>query len=148
MSVSFIIDSTGKAKRLCDMNIKEVNSLCDLLSGSIKSLNKSEIKIIKNGSLPVKLSDLSVDTLAMIKSSVVSYKMGHISHVRAYYSQDEKSLILTLINCNMNVSETARKLNITRDKAREDIKKFRRKWGIDLLSCEGLNKAYAFALGS
>lgn len=130
------------------MNTRELNSLCNLLSGPIHNLCKSEVKVIKNNSRPVKLSDLSAESLAVIKNSVTGYKMGHISHVCAYYSNDEKNLIMALINCSMNVSKAARELNITRDKAREEIKRFNIKWGINLLSYEGLNKAYIFSLGS
>lgn len=148
MAISFIINSTGKPKSLYDMSSKEINSLCSLLSGSVNNLYKSEVKIIKNGGHPVKLSELSVDALSVLKTSVINYKMGHITEVHMHYTNEETNLIVAMIKCNMNVSQTARELGLTRDKVREDIKRFYNKWGIDLSSYSGLNRAYVFALGS
>lgn len=148
MSVSFIINSSGKPKELYDMSDSEINNLSTLLSGPINNLNKSRVSVIKNRENPIKLSDLSVDSLAVLKASVNSYKNGRIKEVHMYYSVSETELISALIKCNMNVSMTDRELHTTRDKVREAIKRFRLRWGIDLTTYAGLSKAYTFSLGS
>lgn len=148
MSVSFVINSTGKPKTLGEMNGSEIKKLSNLLSGSIDNLNKSEVRVIKNSGKPIKLSCLSVGDLAVIQSSVNNYKSGHINEVCCHYTDEETSLILALTKHNMNVSKAARELHVTRDKVRDDIKRFKRKWGIDLNSYSGLSRAYVFSLGS
>lgn len=148
MSVSFIINSTGKAKELGEMNNGEINNLCDLLSGSVYNVSKSKVSVVKNDEDPIRLSELSVDALTVLKSSVSNYRNGHTREVHMHYNDTEKDLIIALIKCNMNVSKAARELHQTRDKVREDIKHFRLQWGIDLNTYVGLSKAYNFALGS
>ncbi len=97
MSVSFIINSSGKPKELYDMSDSEINNLSTLLSGPINNLNKSRVSVIKNRENPIKLSDLSVDSLAVLKASVNSYKNGRIKEVHMYYSVSETELISALI---------------------------------------------------
>ena len=55
MSVSFIINSSGKPKELYDMSDSEINNLSTLLSGPINNLNKSRVSVIKNRENPIRL---------------------------------------------------------------------------------------------
>lgn len=88
MSVSFIINSSGKPKELYDMSDSEINNLSTLLLGPINNLNKSRVSVIKNRENPIKLSDLSVDSLAVLKASVNSYKNGRIKEVHMFPHND------------------------------------------------------------
>lgn len=147
MSVSFIINITGKPKCLSDMTNNEITSLYLLLSGPIERIVKSEVRVVKNDNKPIRLSELSANSLSLLQTTVSNYKTGYISVVDMCLNQQEKDLILALTKNNSNVSQSARSLGLSRDEIRGAIKRFKVKWNIDLSTYSGLSRAYSIAIG-
>ncbi len=147
MAISFIINSSGKPKKLTAMSQNEINKLASLLSGSVKNINQSEVQVVKNNSTPIKLCDLNTNSLFVLQSTVESFRSNRSNINDLCFEPEETALISALAKCNINVCKAARELGISRDETRGAIKRFNLKWNIDISTFTGLSKACSLISG-
>lgn len=145
MSVSFIINPTDAPKTGKKLSIEELDLLLKLMSSPISVIAQSDVMVIDDKSRQIKVADLSVANIALLKISIGNFRVGMVNKINLRFSNEEMQLVIAMAKNDLNVSRAAKYLNITRDKIRGDLKHFLTKWSIDLTTYVGLCRAYSLA---